>query len=106
MPGCNSEIFCILRISLGLNFPDFGQYNRFSGVFTKIRKIQLIHNKLVGFILPFYEQPESKYLVLNSAIEREAGRFLRGQSSKIPDIYSIDKNGLLKLLWEKQKETK
>jgi hypothetical protein len=54
----------------------------------------------------FYFTDESKYLVLNSAIEREVGRFLKGQLSKIPDIYGIDKNGILKLLWEKQKGTK
>jgi hypothetical protein len=43
---------------------------------------------------------------LNNAIEREAGRFLKGQTSKMPDVYDINKNGLLKLLWEKQKGTK
>jgi transposase-like protein len=51
----------------------------------------------------FYYTDESKYLLLVSAIEREAGRFLKGQTNKMPGIYEIDKNGFLKLLWEKQK---
>jgi hypothetical protein len=51
----------------------------------------------------FYFTDESKSVLLNSAIVREAGRFLKGQINKIPDIYVIDKSGLLKLLWEKQK---
>jgi len=51
----------------------------------------------------FYFTDESKSVLLNSAIIREAGRFLKGQISEIPNIYAIDKNGLLKLLWEKQK---
>jgi hypothetical protein len=54
----------------------------------------------------FYSIDESKYTLLNNAIERESGRLLKGQVDKMPDIYSIDKNGLLKLLWEKQKGTK
>ncbi|MDR3187913.1 MAG: hypothetical protein LBT94_01845 [Prevotellaceae bacterium] len=52
----------------------------------------------------FYFTQESKYLLLNSAMEREVGRFLKGQVSNLPDIYFIDhKSGLLKPLWEKQK---
>ncbi|MDR1682058.1 MAG: hypothetical protein LBS25_01515 [Candidatus Symbiothrix sp.] len=51
----------------------------------------------------FYFKDESKSVLLNSAIVREEGRFLKGQTSDIPDIYVFDKNGLLKLLWEKQK---
>ena len=54
----------------------------------------------------FYFTDESKYQLLNNAIEREAGRFLKGQTNKLPDIYYIDKSGLLKLFWEKQKGTK
>jgi hypothetical protein len=50
-----------------------------------------------------YFTNENKSILLNNAIEREIGRFLKGQTSKVPDIYTIDKNGLLKLLWEKQK---
>ena len=49
----------------------------------------------------FYFLQDSKYLLLNSAIDREVGRFLKGQTNKPPDIYVIDKNGLLKLLWSK-----
>jgi hypothetical protein len=51
----------------------------------------------------FYFTEESKYPLLNNAIKREVGRFLKGQTDKMPDIYEMDKNGLLKLLWEKQK---
>jgi hypothetical protein len=51
----------------------------------------------------FYYTDESKYILLNNAIEREVGRFLKGQTNKIPDIYGMDKNGLLKLVWKKQK---
>ena len=51
----------------------------------------------------FYFTDESKSVLLNSAIVREAGRFLKGQTNEIPDIYVIDKSGLLKLLWKKQK---
>jgi hypothetical protein len=51
----------------------------------------------------FYFTDENKSVLLNNAIEREVGRFLKGQTNKIPDIYIIDKNGLLKLLWKKTK---
>ena len=51
----------------------------------------------------FYFTEKNKYALLNNAIVREAGRFLKGQTRAIPDIYIIDENGLLKLLWEKQK---
>jgi len=54
----------------------------------------------------FYFTQDSKYLSLISAIERETGRFLKGQISKLPDIYVINKSGLLTILWEKQKGTK
>jgi len=54
----------------------------------------------------FYFTDESKSVLLNSAIVREVGRFLKGQTSEIPDIYMIDNNGLLKLLWGKTKGTK
>ncbi|MDR1592369.1 MAG: hypothetical protein LBS16_05745 [Prevotellaceae bacterium] len=53
----------------------------------------------------FYFTDESKSVLLNSAIVREVGRFLKGQTDRIPDIYYIDKSGLLRLLWEKQKGT-
>ena len=54
----------------------------------------------------FYFTQEDKYKLLNNAVEREVGRFLKGQINKLPDIYTIDRNGLLKLLWGKQKGTK
>jgi hypothetical protein len=54
----------------------------------------------------FYFTDESKSVLLNNAIKREAGRFLKGQTGKMPDIYGIDKNGLLELIWEKQKGVK
>jgi hypothetical protein len=52
----------------------------------------------------FYFTDENKYALLNNAVEREAGRFLKGQTSKLPDIYYMNKSGLLKLLWKKQKK--
>ena len=54
----------------------------------------------------FYFTNESKYLSLISAIERESGKFLKGQTDMMPDIYYMDKSGILKLLWEKQKGAK
>jgi hypothetical protein len=51
----------------------------------------------------FYFMDKSKYLLLVSATNREVGRFLKGQTREIPDIYYIDKNGFLKLLWGKTK---
>jgi len=50
----------------------------------------------------FYFTDESKYLSLISAIDREVGRFSKGQTNKMPDIYGMDESGLLKLLWEKK----
>ncbi|MDR3366471.1 MAG: hypothetical protein LBO71_05855 [Prevotellaceae bacterium] len=51
----------------------------------------------------FYWNTNEKLNDLNNASNREIGRFLKGQTSSLPDIYYMDKNGLLKLLWEKQK---
>jgi hypothetical protein len=51
----------------------------------------------------FYFTDESKSVLLSNAIEREAGKFLKGQTNKMPDIYGIGKSGLLKLLWGKTK---
>ena len=49
----------------------------------------------------FYFTKEEKYLLLKSAVEREKGKLLKGQSSKMPNIYFMDKTGLLILLWKK-----
>ncbi|MDR2232466.1 MAG: hypothetical protein LBE56_05000 [Tannerella sp.] len=49
----------------------------------------------------FYFTDKDKYALLNQAIKREVGRFLKGQTRTLPDIYFIDKNNRLKLLWEK-----
>jgi len=49
----------------------------------------------------FYFTKKEKYELLNNAIEREKGKFLKEQSSKIPDMYFIDKNKLLRLIWKK-----
>jgi hypothetical protein len=54
----------------------------------------------------FYFTDESKSVLLNNAITKEAGRFLKEQTNKMPDIYGIDKNRLLKLIWRKQKGAK
>jgi hypothetical protein len=64
-----------------------------------IRDCRKAHNAI------FYFTQEIKYKLLCNAITREAGRFLKGQIKTLPDIYMIDKNGILKLLWEKQKGT-
>ena len=69
-----------------------------------IRKYLLDARKADNAI--FYFVQEDKYTLLDNAIRRELGRFLKGQINKLPDVYVIDKNGLLKLLWKKQKETK
>ena len=49
----------------------------------------------------FYFTKESQYKLLSNAVNREAGKFSKGQTSKIPDVYYMDKYGLLKLLWKK-----
>ena len=54
----------------------------------------------------FYFKDENKYLSLISATEREIGKFLKGQTAKISDIYYMDTDGLLQLLWAKTKGTK
>ena len=64
-----------------------------------IRKYLLDARKAGNAI--FYFTDKSKFLLLHSAIKREAGRFLKGQTNILPDIYCIDKNGLLKSLWKK-----
>jgi hypothetical protein len=51
----------------------------------------------------FYFTDENKYALLNNATDREVGRFLKGQTDSIPDVYYIDKSGLLRLLWGKNK---
>ena len=55
----------------------------------------------------FYFVSDIQYDKLMSAINREVGNFLKkNQIDQLPDIYYMDKSGLLKLLWEKQKGTK
>ena len=49
----------------------------------------------------FYFTQDEKYLLLCSAIEREVGRYFKGQIRYLPDIYVVDKSGLLSLVWEK-----
>jgi hypothetical protein len=52
----------------------------------------------------FYFQSDSQYDTLISSIRREVGKFMNNnQIDQLPDIYYINKNGLLELLWEKQK---
>ncbi|GHV10189.1 hypothetical protein FACS1894162_3050 [Bacteroidia bacterium] len=51
----------------------------------------------------FYFTEKSKLVFLNNAIEREVGKFLKGQTNKIPDIFYMDKNGILKPLWRNKK---
>ena len=54
----------------------------------------------------FYFTQENQYQLLKNATEREVGRFIKGQVKTLPDIHYLDKNGCLKLLWEKQKGAK
>jgi len=51
----------------------------------------------------FYLTQEDKYILLDNAIKREVGRFLKRQIYRLPDIYIIDKKNHLKMLWKKQK---
>ena len=51
----------------------------------------------------FYFTKQNQYQLLKNATEREAGRFLKKQISKIPDIYYIDIKRHLLLLWGKRK---
>jgi hypothetical protein len=53
----------------------------------------------------FYWKPNiEKTDNLRNAIMREIGRMAKlNRINEMPDIYVIDKNGLLKLLWEKKK---
>jgi hypothetical protein len=68
-----------------------------------IRKYLLDARKADNAI--FYWNTNEKFNDLNNAAKREIGRLLKGQINGLPDIYYMDKNGLLKLLWEKQKGT-
>ena len=54
----------------------------------------------------FYFTKAEKFEIFSNSVGREVGRFLKGQTSALPDIYYIDKKSLLKLFWEKQKEAK
>ena len=49
----------------------------------------------------YYFKQEGKYQLLKNATDREVGRFLKRQTSTLPDIYFIDKHGFLKLFWKK-----
>ena len=49
----------------------------------------------------FYFTNDEKYLLLCSAVEREVGRYMKGQIKYLPDIHVIDKSELLFSLWEK-----
>ena len=49
----------------------------------------------------FYFTKAEKYVLLKNAVEREKGKYLKGQISNMPNIYFIDKNKILILLWKK-----
>ena len=49
----------------------------------------------------FYFTKDEKYLTLLSAIEREVGRYTKGQIKYLPDIYFINESRLLSVLWKK-----
>jgi len=50
----------------------------------------------------FYFVSDSQFVKLMSAIYREVGNFLKkNKINQLPNIYYMDKNGFLKLLWEK-----
>jgi hypothetical protein len=51
----------------------------------------------------FYWEKNEKLFELNNAYKRETGRLTKGQINRLPDIYYIDKNRLLKMLWESKK---
>jgi hypothetical protein len=55
----------------------------------------------------FYFTDENKLATLLSAKVREVGRAAKNnQVNGLPNIYYMDKNGLLRPLWEKEKGTK
>jgi hypothetical protein len=55
----------------------------------------------------FYFTHEEKYLQLVRSINRQIGYFMKkNKLQEMPDIYYMDKDGLLQLIWGKQKGTK
>jgi len=65
-----------------------------------IRKYLLDATKADNAI--FYWNKNEKLNDLNN----EIGRLLKGQINNLPDIYYMGKNGILKLLWKKQRGLK
>ena len=50
----------------------------------------------------FYFTPDDyKNILIDNAIKREVGRFLKRQIYKLPNIYVIDEINFLKMLWKK-----
>jgi hypothetical protein len=49
----------------------------------------------------FYWNKNEKFNDLNNAVQREVGRLFKWQISSLPDIYYMDKNGILKLIEKK-----
>ena len=66
-----------------------------------IRKYLLDAQKADNAI--FYWKTNEKLFVLKNASKREIGRLTKGQINSLPNIYYMDKNGLLKLLWKNKK---
>jgi len=66
-----------------------------------IRKYLLDARKADNAI--FYWDTNEKLNNVNNAAMREIGRLTKGQIISLPDIYYMDKNGLLRLLWEQTK---
>ena len=54
----------------------------------------------------FYWEINEKLFELNNASKREIGRLEKGQIDGLPEIYYIDKNNLLRLLWKKKRLNK
>ena len=46
----------------------------------------------------FYFTKESQYQLLKNASDREIGRFVKGQTRSIPDIFYFDKEGIIRLI--------
>jgi len=52
----------------------------------------------------FFWDTNEKLIDLCNAANRETGRLLKRQTVFLPDIYYINKNGLLNLLWSKKRD--
>jgi len=72
-------------------------------IITPLAGIMMYSSVFVVKYKFFSENTNEKLNDLNNAAMREIGRLTKGQIISLPDIYYMDKNGLLRLLWEQTK---